>query len=48
MPRNVNDSTAVTVLFMMMSVERGGGSPEIHGHLHSFERVKLLGPVAPA
>ncbi len=50
MPRNVNDSTAVTVLFMMMSGgERGrGGSPEIHGHLHSFERVKLLGPVAPA
>ncbi len=36
MPRNLNDSTAVTVLFMM-----GGGSLEVHYHLHSFERVQL-------
>ncbi len=36
MPRNLNDSTAVTVLFMM-----GGGSLEVHYHLHSFERVEL-------
>ncbi len=42
--RNLNDSTAVTVLFMMVhGGERGGGgvSPEVHDHLHSFERVKL-------
>ncbi len=38
-PRNLNDSTAVTVLFMISS-ERGV-SPEVHDHLHSFERVKL-------
>ncbi len=44
-PRNLNDSTAVTVLFMMVSGgERGGGgtgSPEVHDHLHCFERVQL-------
>ncbi len=34
--RNLNDSTAVTELFMMVS---GGGSPEYH--LHCFQRVKL-------
>ncbi len=34
MPRNLNDSTAVTVLFMMVG---GGGSPDVH----CFERVKL-------
>ncbi len=38
-PRNLNVSTAATVLFMMVS--GGGGSPEVHDHLHSFERVKL-------
>ncbi len=38
MPRNLNDSTAVTVLFMMV---KGGFSPEIHKHLHCFERVQL-------
>ncbi len=42
MPRNLNDSTAVTVLFMMMSGgESRGFSSEVHDHLHSFERVKL-------
>ncbi len=41
-PRNLNDSIAVTVLFMMLSGGRAGGvSPEVHDHLHSFERVKL-------
>ncbi len=45
-PRNLNDSIAVTVLFMMVSVGRtagggGGGTPEVHDHLHSFERVQL-------
>ncbi len=41
-PRNLNDSTAVTVLFMMVSGESAGGvSPEVHDHLHSFERVEL-------
>ncbi len=43
MPRNLNDSTAVTVLFMMVSGGRAGGgvSPEVHDHLRGFERVKL-------
>ncbi len=36
-PRNLNDSTAVTVLFMMVR----GVSPEVHDHLHCFERVEL-------
>ncbi len=42
-PRNLNDSTAVTVLFMIVSGGRAGRgvSPEVHGHLHSFEHVKL-------
>ncbi len=40
-PRNLNVSTAATVLFMMVSGGGGGGSPEVHDHLHSFERVKL-------
>ncbi len=41
-PRNLNDSTAVPVLFMMVSGGRAGGvSPEVHDHLHGFERVKL-------
>ncbi len=35
MHRNLNDSTAVTVLF------HEGGSLEVHDHLHSFERVEL-------
>ncbi len=35
--RNLNDSTAVTVLFMMVS----GGRAGVHDHLHCFERVKL-------
>ncbi len=40
--RNLNDSTAVTVLFMMVRGGRARGvSPEVHDHLHSFERVKL-------
>ncbi len=38
MPRNLDDSTAVTVLFMMVS---GGVSPEVHDHLHCFKHVKL-------
>ncbi len=33
-PRNLNDSTAVTVLFMM---ESRGVSSEVHDHLHCFE-----------
>ncbi len=41
-PRNLNDSTAVPMLFMMVSGGRVGGvSPEVHDHLHGFERVKL-------
>ncbi len=41
-PKNLNDSTAVTVLFMMVSGRRAGWfSPEIHEHLHCFERVQL-------
>ncbi len=42
MPRNLNNSTAVTVLLMMVSGGRAGGvSPEVHDHLHCFECVKL-------
>ncbi len=42
LPSNLYDSTAVTVLFMMLSGgESRGVSPEVHGHLHSFERVEL-------
>ncbi len=41
-PRNLNDSTAVTMLFMMgTGGGGGGGSPEVHDHLHCFKRVKL-------
>ncbi len=40
-PRNLNDSTAVTVLFVMVSGGRAGGSPEVHDHLQCFKRVKL-------
>ncbi len=41
-PRNLNDSTAVTVLSMIVSGGRAGGfSPEVHDHLHCFECVKL-------
>ncbi len=43
-PRNLNDSTAVTLPFMLVSGGRTpewGVSPEVHDHLHSFERVKL-------
>ncbi len=43
-PRNLNDSTAVAVLFMMVGGGGLGGSPEVHDHLHSFERVQLQGP----
>ncbi len=40
--RNLNDSTAVTVMFMMVSGGRaGGGPPEVHYHLHSFDSVYL-------
>ncbi len=41
MPRNLNDSTAVTVLSMMVSGESREVSPEVHDHLHCFERVQL-------
>ncbi len=35
MPKNLNDSTVVTVLFMMASGGRAWGvSPEVHDHLH--------------
>ncbi len=41
-PRNLNDSTVVTVLFMMVSEGSAGGvPPEVHHHLHSFECVEL-------
>ncbi len=44
-PRNLNDSTAVTVLSVMVSGgESRGVSPEVHDHLHCFERVELQGP----
>lgn len=36
--RNLNDSTAAKVLFMMVSV----GSPEIHNLLPCFEHVKVV------
>ncbi len=40
MPRNLNDSTAATVLSMMVSGGRAEGfPPDVHYHLHSFERV---------
>ncbi len=40
--RNLNVSTAVTVLFMMVSGgESRGVDPEVHDYLHSFDRVKL-------
>ncbi len=38
MPRNLNDSTAVTVLFMMVSE---GVQGVFSFHLHSSERVQL-------
>ncbi len=41
MPRNLNDSTAVTVLFMMVSGGEQGVSPEVHDYLHYFEHVKF-------
>ncbi len=34
-------ATEVTVLFMMVSGGEQGGSPEVHDHLHCFERVQL-------
>ncbi len=47
-PWNLNDSTAVTEMFMMVRGWGGGGgggsrgvSPEVHYYLHCFERVKL-------
>ncbi len=40
-PWNLNDSTAVTVLIMMVCAGAGGGSPEVHDNLHCFERVQL-------
>ncbi len=40
--RNLNDSTAVTVLFMIVSGGRSREvSSEVHDHLHCFEPVKL-------
>ncbi len=42
LPMNLNDSTAVTVLFMMVSGgECRGDSPEVHDHLHCFEHIEL-------
>ncbi len=39
---NLNDSTAVTVLFMMVKWgESMGFSPEVHDPLHCFEHVQL-------
>ncbi len=40
-PRNLNDSTAFTELFMMVMGESWGVSSEVHDHLHSFKRVEL-------
>ncbi len=41
-PRNLNDSTVVTVLFMMVSEGSAeGGPPEVYYRLHSFERFEL-------
>ncbi len=44
MPRNLNDSTAVTVLFMTVSGRRAGDWVllKVHNRLHCFERVKLM------
>ncbi len=41
LPRNPSDSTAVTVLFMMVSGGRagGGGSPEVHDHLVTMSKL---------
>ncbi len=38
---DLNNSTAVTVLFMMVKGGEQGGGPEVHDHLHCFECVKL-------
>ncbi len=48
MPRNLNDSTAPTVLSMMVS----GGSvwgvpPELYYHLYCFEHVEIQVVTAP-
>ncbi len=40
-PRNLNNSSAATVLFMMVSGGSAGGFLQVHYHLHSFERVQL-------
>ncbi len=48
MPRNLNDSAADTVLFMIVSGGREGGSPEVHDLLHCFERVQLQGVKRPS
>ncbi len=41
-PRNLNDSTAVTVLFIKGECrESEGVSPEVHHNLHCCERAKL-------
>ncbi len=49
MPRKLNDSPAVTVLFMMIFEwrESRGVSPEVHDNLHCFERVQLQVKTAP-
>ncbi len=40
--RNLNDSTVITVLFMMVRWgESKGVSSEVHGHVHFFECVEL-------
>ncbi len=41
-PRNLNDSTAVTSAVHDGKWEESrGASPEVHNHLHCFERVQL-------
>ncbi len=41
MPRNLNDFTAVTVLFMVVSGGGGGAGVSPEDHLYCFEHVKL-------
>ncbi len=41
MPRSLNESTAATVLYDGEWRENRGVSPEVHDHLHCFERVQL-------
>ncbi len=41
MPRNLNDSTAVSAVHDGGWGGRPGGVPEVHDHLHCFERIQL-------